>query len=164
WIESKPVVQTFSEGIVCRGNAYRVVFNANLNSADAVDLETSDHQRIVSRPLGLTLFDPRSGKRVWLAQLKDCEAEVNADNQIVYANAFDGSNGFKGAIVYTYGVGRFSQDFVLTERPAVSPADFGMSGDARLEMISEVLQKPLLSSTQRVLLHETNATLLTSMA
>src|ERR1051326_2944879 len=32
WIESKPVVQSFSSGIVCTGASYRVILATNLNS------------------------------------------------------------------------------------------------------------------------------------
>jgi hypothetical protein len=61
WVESHPVVQTFSGGIVCTGASYRVILNANLNTAQAVDLETRDRRRVISRPIGLGLYDPETG-------------------------------------------------------------------------------------------------------
>src|ERR1041385_6094869 len=39
WVESKPIVQSFTGGILCTGASYRVILATNLHSYGAVDLE-----------------------------------------------------------------------------------------------------------------------------
>jgi hypothetical protein len=160
WAESKPVVQSFSEGIVCSGASYRAIISTNLRTAGAIDLQTGDG-RIVSHPLGIGFFDPASGRSVLLAQVKDCLAEV-VSNKIIFRDAFEGS-GIKAAVVYTYGVGRFHQDVTFVKRPAVTPADFGLGSKTRLELMTEIVQSPAPEVTEHVLKAETNAALRAGM-
>jgi len=155
WVESCPVVQSFAEGVLCTGNTYRVILKNNLDTDDAVALETPDKQQVVSHLAGIGYYDPDSGQSVLLAQMKDCQAELVSSNQIVFRDAFDGS-GIEAAVVYTYGVGRFHQDVTFVKRPAFSPADFGMGSRTRLEIISEIVECPLLTNEIRVLPQEKN--------
>jgi len=141
WVESRPVVKSYPAGIICTGTTYRVILNQNLNTAGAVDLQTSDKKRMVSHPLGLGFYDPESGKSVLLAQLKDCQAEIVSSNKVIYADAFEGS-GIEAAIVYTTTSGRFHQDVIFTKQLPVTPADFGMSSRTRLEVFTEIVQSP----------------------
>jgi hypothetical protein len=156
WVESRPVVCSFPNGIVCTGATYRVILNANLNTFGAVDLETSDQKRLVLHPLGIGFYDPESGRSVLLAQVTDCAARLVSSNQVAYDNAFVGS-GIEAALTYTYGVGRFHQDVVFVRRPAVSPADFGMGSRARLEIFTEIIDAPPLTRKIRALKQETDA-------
>lgn len=147
WIQSVPVVQSFPNGIVCTGASYQVILATNLNTYGSVDLElpadaaASERGRMVSHPLGIAFYDPDSGATVLLASLKDCSAQV-VSNQVIYSDAFVHSNGIQGAVVYTYGVGHFHQDVMLTAKPSATPADFGMGANARLEMLTEFEQSP----------------------
>jgi hypothetical protein len=146
WIESKPDVQSFSSGIVCSGASYRVILATNLNSYGSVDLElpadpdTGQRGRIISHPLGIGFYDPDSGDSVSLAQLQDCSAQI-VSSKIIFADAFAAnSNGIQGSIIYTYGIGHFHQDVTLTAKPSVTPADFGMGENARIEVLTEIVQ------------------------
>ena len=147
WIASVPVVQTFPNAIVCTGASYRVILATNLNSLGSVDLElpadsaTTNRGRMVSHPLGLAFYDPDSGATVLLAPLQDCSAQV-VSNQVIFTDAFVHTNGIQGAVAYTYDVGHFHQDVTLTTKPTVTPADFGMGSNARLEMLTQFEQTP----------------------
>ncbi len=154
WVDCQPVVQSLPEGIVCSGASYRVELGSNLNTAGVVDLETSDHKRIVSHPLGIGFFDPESGRSALLAQVKDSEAEV-ISNRIVFRDAFDGS-GINASVTYRYEVGRFHQDVTFITRPSVTPADFGMGNQTRLELISEILKSPALTRSTHVMKRESD--------
>jgi len=156
WEAARPVVQALGEFIVCTGATYRVVLNANLNTYGAVDLETSDKQRIVSHPLGLSFYDPESGERVLLAQTKNSRAELVSSNLIVFRDAFDGS-GIEASVKYSYRRGRFSQDVMFERGPSVSPTDFGMSTNTRLEILTELISSPTPTRTSWVMKRETDA-------
>lgn len=158
WVESCPVVQSYAEGIVCTGNTYRVILRKNLNSDDAVVLETPDQQQIVLHPLGIAFYDPVSGQRALLAHVKDSPPEMLSSNQVAYADAFEG-NGIQAAVVYQYEVGRFSQNVKFLEPLAITPADFGLSSRSRLEILTAIEQCPAPTITSHVLESETNETL-----
>ena len=162
WIESRPVVQSFPGGIVCTGNSYRVIISSPLGT---VDMETSDHKRVISQPIGLAFYDRQTGDSLLLAQLRaDCEGEV-ISNRIVFRDAFQGTNGIQASIVYGYDIGRFHQDIIFTRWPAgLTPMAFGMSAESRLEIWTEMLQMPQPNVTVRVLRQETNALKRASMA
>ena len=156
WIESIPIVQSFSSAIVCTGASYRVILATNLNSYGSVDMElpadpaTGTRGRMVSHPLGIAFYDPDSGGSVLLAQLKDCSAQI-VSNKVIFADAFVGSNGIEGSVTYTYDVGHFHQDIMLTAKPSVTPADFGMGANARLEMLTEIVQSPAPVITEKAM-------------
>jgi hypothetical protein len=163
WIASIPVVQSFSNAIVCTGASYRVLLATNLNTYGSVDMElptdpaTREHGRIVSHPLGIAFYDPDSGQSVLLAQLKDCSAQI-VSNKVIFTDAFTGSNGIEGSVTYTYDVGHFHQDVTLTAKPSVTPADFDMGPNARLEMLTEIVQSPTPVITEHTLSAGTRST------
>lgn len=147
WIQSVPIVQNFPNAIVCTGLTYRVILATNLNSTGSVDLElpadptSGNRERMISHPLGLAFYDPDSGATVLLAPLRDCSSQI-VSNQVIFPDAFVHSNGIQASVTYTYGVGHFHQDVILTTKPAVTPSDFGMGPNARLEMLTEFEQSP----------------------
>jgi hypothetical protein len=147
WIESHPIVQSYAGGIACVGASYSVILATNLNTAGAVDLETSDGQRLISNPLGLGFYDPDTGKSVVLAQVKDCGAVVSS-NHILYPDAF---TGLKASVEYVYDIGHFHQNITLLTAPSAQPSDYGMGSRTRLEMLSELLQGPTPVTTTHVL-------------
>lgn len=162
WIESKPVVQEYPNATICTGATYQVILAANLNTHGSVDLElppdpeTGVRARMISHPLGLAFYDPETGDSVLLARLQDCAPEV-VSNKVVYADAFTGPNGIEGAITYTYGVGHFHQDVILTARPTVTPADFGMGVHTRLEILTEFVAMPAPVITEKTLQTASNS-------
>ncbi len=162
WVECQPVVQSYPGGIICTGATYRLILATNLNTAGAVDFETSDHKRIVSNPLGIGFYDPESGRSVLLAQIKDCQAEVSSDG-IVFRDAFEGSHGVQAAVTYRYEMGRFRQDVTFLTRPSVGPADFGMGQKTRLEVLTEILESPQPDITVHIVRQETNVATRASM-
>jgi hypothetical protein len=153
WVESRPVIQDYGDTILCTGASFRVLLNTNLNTTGAVDLETSDRQRIVSHPLGIAFYDPESGKSVLLAQIQDSRAELVSSNLIVYRDAFDG-NGIRASVTYGYWRGRFHQDVTFERAPAVTPADFGMGPSTRLEVLTEFVDSPIPTLTPVVMKRE----------
>ena len=162
WVEARPVVQVYQDSLVCTGASYRVILNRNLNTAGAVDLETSDKQRIVSNPLGIGFFDPDTGRSVLLAQIKDCEAAV-VSNRVVYADAFEG-NGIRASVAYRYEAGHFHQDVSFASRPAIAPADFGMGSRTRLELMTELVQSPVPGRVVHLIDQETDPSVRARMA
>jgi hypothetical protein len=156
WIESRPVILEYPNAIICTGATYQVILAANLNTHGSVDLElpvdveTGERGRMISHPLGLAFYDPETGDSVLLARLQDCVPEV-VSNKVVYADAFAGPNGIEGAITYTYGVGHFHQDVILTAQPTVTPADFGMGEHTRLEILTEFVAMPAPVITEKTL-------------
>jgi hypothetical protein len=162
WVESRPVVRSFAGGIVCTGASYSVILSTNLNRYGAVDLQTSDRKRLISHPLGIGYYDPESGRSVLLAEVTNCVPRLVSSNQVVYENALVGS-GIEAAVAYTYGIGRFHQNVVFVKQPARSPADFGMGGRTRLEILTEIVEGTLFGGKTRVLKQETNAAVRTRM-
>jgi hypothetical protein len=162
WVAARPNVQSFSQGIICTGASYQVIIATNLNVSGAVQLLTSDKKELISSPLGIALYDPESGKNVLIAQITNCQAELISSNEILYADAFQGS-GIQASIVYRYDVGHFSQDMKLLKQPTVNPADFGMGSRTRLEILTEFQRSPIPNKTQHVLNRETNPTLRATM-
>jgi hypothetical protein len=157
WVEAKPLVQDLGEAIVCTGASFRVILNANLNTYGAVDLETSDRKRMVSHPLGIGFYDPESGRSVLLAEIKDCRAELVSSNLVVYRNAFEG-NGIAASVTYAYRRGRFSQDVTFERGLSVSPADFGLGPNSRLEVLTEFIESPTPIRTTWTMKRETDET------
>jgi hypothetical protein len=153
WVESKPVIQDYGDTILCTGASFRVMLTTNLNTTGAVDLETSDRQRIVSHPLGIAFYDPESGNSVLLAQIQDSRAELVSSNLIVYRDAFVG-NGLRASVTYGYWRGRFHQDVTFERAPAVTPADFGMGPSTRLEVLTEFVDSPTPTLTPVVMKRE----------
>lgn len=161
FVECKPVVHSFPAGIVCTGATYQVVLKQNLNRQGSVDVETGDGKRFVSHPLAIAYFDPATGRREWIANIKDCQAEV-VSNKVIYASAFAG-RGIEATVVYTYGRGRFQQDVIFTKKPSVTPADLGMGSRARVEVITEIMQSPTPTKQTRILRAEKNPLLRSQM-
>jgi hypothetical protein len=162
WIESQPVILEYPSAVICTGATYRVILAANLNTHGSVDLElpvdpqTGTRGRMISHPLGIAFYDPETGDSVLLARLQDCAPEL-VSNKVVYPDAFAGPNGIEGAITYTYGVGHFHQDVILTARPKVTPADFGMGVHTRLEVLTEFVEMPAPVTTEKTLRTATNS-------
>ena len=81
WRESSATFEIFDKGAVARKMQHQLILAPNPNTADAVDLLTPDSQRLVSHVLGLSYYDAASGKSVMIAELKDSQGELLADNE-----------------------------------------------------------------------------------
>ena len=139
WVESKEEIELFPQGAIARQGQYQVIFANNLNTAGAIDMQTSDGKRLRSNVLGLGYFDRSTGNGVLIAQLQDSDGKLIASNQILYPDAFAG---VKGDVRYTYRKGRFEQDVILREQlPA--PEVYGLEPDTtELEVITEFINPP----------------------
>ena len=77
------------DGAAATNAAHQVYFAANVNTAPAIRLITSDGKRLSSRIFGLSYFDAATGKAVLLAEIKDSIGLLLGSNRVVYTNAFD---------------------------------------------------------------------------
>jgi hypothetical protein len=71
-VEADPVIELHPDGAIADKTQHKVKFLANINNWEgAIDLETPDGKRFLSRPLGVSYFDVASGNSILLAELKD---------------------------------------------------------------------------------------------
>lgn len=139
WRASRAVIEPFDGGAIARHGPHKVIFADNLNTAGAIDLETSDAKRLRSHVLGLAYVDSASGKAVFIAELKDCRGEIVNTNQVVYPDAF---KGVKADVRYTYTKAGLEQDIILRAQPP-SPTNYGLKPETtRLQAITEFLSPP----------------------
>jgi len=139
WVESKELIEAYTDGSIARQGSYQVIFANNLNSAGAIDMQTPDGKRLRSNILGLAYFDHSSGQSVMIAQIQDSQGEMIADNQVLYPSAFTGVN---ADVRYTYKRGSFGQDVILKEQ-LPTPESVGLSSDStELQVMTEFLDPP----------------------
>jgi len=139
WVESKEEIETFAGGAIARQGQYQVIFANNLNSAGAIDMQTSDGKRLRSNILGLMYHDSASGDAVLIAQLQDSQGELISSNQVLYSDAFEG---VKADVRYTYKKGSFEQDVILREQPP-TPEAYGLNpATTELEVMTEFINPP----------------------
>ncbi|MDB6020106.1 MAG: hypothetical protein JWR19_4595 [Pedosphaera sp.] len=140
WVESSEEIQIAPDGAVATHGQHQVAFAANINTAGAIDLTTPDGKHLRSHILGLSYFDPTTGKNVLIAELKDSIGELlPTKNQVLYADAF---TDFKADVRYTYTKAGFEQDIILREQPPL-PTEWGLNpATTRLEVLTEFLNPP----------------------
>jgi hypothetical protein len=138
WLESREEIEIVPGGAVARQGNQKVIFNGNLNTVSAIDLEAPDGKRLRSSVLGLCYFDSGSGKSVVIAEVQDSHGEIFA-NQVLYADAFEG---LKADVRYTYTRSGFEQDTILREQPP-GPEAFGLnSATTTLQVLTEFYNPP----------------------
>jgi len=139
WTPSREKIEVFAGGAVAKLGQHKIIFSNNINTAGAIDVQTADGQRLRSHILGLMYADPSTGQAVLIGRIQDSEGEVVGDNQVVYANAFDG---VKADVQYTYRRDGMEQDVILREQlPA--PEAYGMNSAAtELEVVTEFINPP----------------------
>ena len=131
------------------------IVSANLNTAVAVDLQSSE-QRFQNHVLGLSYFDPVSGKSALLAEVKDCVGQLVAPNQIVWPDAF---TDFRADYRLTLRRDGVEADVILREQPP-SPELFGLSAQtAQLQVLTEFLNPPTLKAATAAVPASTNGVL-----
>ena len=150
WKESRELIEIVQGGALASQGAHQVGFAANINTFGAINMLTSDDKRLRSHVLGLAYTDAESGQSVMIAPVRDAIGMLVGDNQIIYADAFDGG-GFKADIRYTYRLNGFEQDIII-RNPAPNPADFGFNpASTRLEVFTEFVDAPAPTLTQNIL-------------
>jgi protein tyrosine phosphatase (PTP) superfamily phosphohydrolase (DUF442 family) len=131
WVESEDVIEIRNGAALAIRGSHKVVFNANANTAGAIDFLSSAGQRLQSQVLGLYYFCPRTGQRVQIARIKDSLGTLYPPNQVVYADCFVGARCY---LIYTYTKGGFQHDLALLKFPPY-PEVFGLSETSiRLEL------------------------------
>ena len=139
WTASIEKIDVFPGGAVAQHGQTRIIFANDINTATAIDMQTSDGQRLRSHILGLMYSDSSTGKAVIIARLQDAEGELVADNQVLYPNAFEG---VKADVRYNYRLEGNEQDVILREQPP-TPEAYGMnSATTELEVITEFEDPP----------------------
>ncbi len=155
WIESKPFIQPFESQLVCTGTTFRAILNNDIHTYGSVDIELPDGQRFVSHPLGIALFDPKTGRREWLAEVGSCQAAISG-NHVIYPQAIQATGNITATITYEFSVGKIQQDITFLTKPSLSPSNFKMGDDARLEMVTEIVQWPQPTANEQIIKRGTN--------
>ncbi|MCF7668581.1 MAG: hypothetical protein K9N48_02270 [Verrucomicrobia bacterium] len=137
WVESKELIEPFEKGAVARQGAYKVIFNWNLNTPGAIDIQMPKGERVRAHPLGLSLTDYATDQSALIAQVRDTVGEILEPNQIIYRDAFEG---ISADVLFTYEKGRFESDVILRQAP-VLPEGFDPE-TTRIEVLTEFVQAP----------------------
>ena len=117
----------------------QVTFSAELNEVGAVQVRTAEGQLLKTRILGLAYYDLDTGQSVLIAELQNSTGELLPNKrQVLYPNAF---TDVAADVRYTVTRSSFEQDIVLREQPP-SPADYGLSPNAVLEVLTEFFDPP----------------------
>ncbi len=139
WLESSEEFKEAPDAFVAAKGQHQLFLKKNVNAPASVELVLPDGQRLISNPMGLSFFDPTTGKNVLLGEVKDCLGELIAPDIVLFADAF---TDIRGAIKYSYTKTGFSQDIILYDDPG-SPTDYGLDpATTLLEMYSEFHNPP----------------------
>lgn len=148
WEESKAEFVGENGWAVARKGQHQVALYHNLNADGAVVLWTPEGKRLRSHVYGLAYYDAASGQSVLIASVKDSEAQLVADNQVVYWDAF---RELVADVRYSYTKSGFEQDIILREQPP-SPEQFGFNpATTRLEVWTEFVEAEQPAKTAQVL-------------
>lgn len=154
WKEARELIEPFDSGAIARYGQHKVNFAGNLNSAGAIDLEMPDGNRLRGQVLGLAYYDSASRKSVLIGEVKNCQGQIVASNQVVYADAF---TDVRADVRYTYTRAGFEQDIILRVQPP-SPAEYGLDPrTTRLQVITEFLNPPTPAKSSQELNRENGA-------
>jgi hypothetical protein len=148
WLESEEKIEITPTGAAATKGAHKVTFAPNINTIGAINLTTPDGKQLRSHVLGLSYFDPVTGKSAMIAEIKDSIGVLHAPNRIIYPDAF---TDIKADIRYTYTKAGFEQDVILQEQ-LPSPAEYGLDPETtRLEVLTEFVDPPQPNKTARLL-------------
>src|SRR5207249_4543565 len=115
WLDASEAIQIQLDGSAASVNAaHQVYFSANINAAEPVKLITPDNKTLKSHILGIAYYDFHKEQSVLIAELKDSVGQLLGNNQVLYADAFDG---VKADVRYTNTKDGLEQDIILRERP-----------------------------------------------
>src|SRR6266545_453557 len=141
WVESQPAFEITSDGYALASKTqHKVIVAPNLNTSVAIDVMTPDDKRFQSHVLGLSYFDPVSGKSVLIAEVTNSIGLLVASNQVIYPNAF---TDFRADYRVTLTRAGLEADVILREQPPV-PEEVGLPSDTtQLQVLTEYLQPPI---------------------
>ncbi len=141
WVESQPAFEITSDGYALASKTqHKVIVAPNLNTSVAIDLMTPDDKRFQSHVLGLSYFDPVSGKSVLIAEVTNSIGLLVAPNQIIYPNAF---TDFRADYRVTLTRAGLEAEVILREQPP-APEEVGLPSDTtQLQVLTEYLQPPI---------------------
>jgi hypothetical protein len=117
WKESQDLIEIVGNNAVARHGQRKVIFNANLNTEGAIDMQSRTGNRFRLRPLALRYFDKSSGKAVVLAETKDSIGELLPPNRLLYPDAFASEFGLMAD-----GSLRLRQERLRAERCPLAPS------------------------------------------
>ena len=137
WVASQEVIDIVPGGALASRGPHQVGFAANLNTIGAINFLTDDGKRLRSHVLGLAYTDAKTGKSVMIAGIKDSIGMLVGENQVLYGDAFDQTDGVQADIRYTYTRSGFAQDIILRSNPP-APELFGLDANTTsLEVFTE---------------------------
>jgi len=139
WVASEPKFEITAEGVTAWKGQHRVSLAGNLDTQGAVQLRLPDGRLIEGHVVGLAYYDAATGESVLFAPMKASDGWLMADNQVVYPDAFEGT---QADVRYTYQRHGFAQDIILRATPP-DPAKYGLDpATTRLEVWTEFTQTP----------------------
>lgn len=151
WEEAKAEFVSENGWAVARKGQHQVALYHNLNAEGAVVMRTPDGKRLRSHVFGLAYFDTATGSSVLLAAVKDAQAQLTADNELVYPDAF---TELEADVRYTYTKNGCEQDIILREQPP-APEKFGFNPETtRLEVWTEFVEAERPDKSPRTLNQE----------
>jgi len=166
WRDSSPDFEITAEGYAVAAHCqHQVIVAPSLLAPEGVVdlLMPGGAVRLRSAVLGLSLFDPVSGKSLQIASARESAGRQTAPNAITFFDAFEG---LKADVRLRNEVGQFHQEVLLNEK--LTPEQLERLGfDARtvrLEVWTEFLAAPSPSVRTVVLQTETNTALRATMA
>jgi len=153
WAPSHTVIEAFPGGAVAQQGEVQMIFANDLATAGAIDAQTPAG-RFRSQIVGLSYADPALQTNILIAQVKSCQGQIIAPNQVIYPDALVG-DGFTASVRYTYRSSGWEQD-VLIEDPTslVAPEAYGLNSSSptlALQVITEFLDPPVPALTSQVL-------------
>ena len=141
WEESSETIEILpnNKGAAASKGQHKVIFPPDVYDGQ-IEMNLPDGRWLVSRVLGLSYFDTRSGKSVLIAEIKNSEGVVHGSNVVIYADAF---TDFQADLRYSYTREIFEQDVILRSMPPL-PEDFGLNPDTtRLQVLTEFFNPPV---------------------
>ena len=89
WEESSETIEILpnNKGAAASKGQHKVIFPPDVYDGQ-IEMNLPDGRWLVSRVLGLSYFDTRSGKSVLIAEIKNSEGVVHGSNVVIYADAF----------------------------------------------------------------------------
>ncbi len=141
WLRSEESFTRAADGFSALKGPHEVRLPATLSDPNAVEMVSAEGDRFRSRVLGLSYYEPTSGKSVIISELEDVSGEITKSNEVSYRACF--TDGIDGDLVYVYRQGSFAQDILLRSKELPDPKDFGMeSQEIYLEIVTEFLEAP----------------------
>jgi hypothetical protein len=137
WQLTREEFQVFENGFVADQGPMRLILAANVNTANAIDLVTSDGKRFEISPVLLAMRDG-TGQSVLISEIQDSQGQLIAPNVVLYDNAFPGA-----AIRISYSREGIEQDCIIFDDTDLHPEAYGLiAASTTIELWSEFLSPP----------------------